>query len=201
MRLSDEGVFSKFSKVIREMNEDKAVERVKRRMEINDGHRPDPGDKIEIVEADIFSYELEAIVNPVNCVGVMGKGLALKFRKKFPEIYTPYRKACNLGHLEMGKVQIIQVNSSKIRYVVNFPTKKHPSMRSSLRGISQGLDELVRKVDKYQIESIGIPALGCGLGGLRWKVVRPVLREKMNPLVASGVQVVVFAPTYKGIRA
>ena len=128
---------------------------------------------IEFVRGDLFDADVEAITNAVNCIGVMGKGIALEFKKRFPQNFIAYKAACDNGELHLGKVFIFDNGpSTKPRYIVDFPTKNHWRDASCLQDIRTGLDSLAAELDRLKIGSIAIPALGCGLGGLDWPDVR-----------------------------
>ena len=121
-----------------------------------------------IENGDIFSSECEYLVNPVNTMGVMGKGLALQFKEKFPENFNKYKKYCNSGDLTVGKLLIISENNKKI---INFPTKIHWKDNSKMKFIEDGLEKLKFAIKKHNIKSIAMPKIGCGLGGLDWNNV------------------------------
>lgn len=125
------------------------------------------------VKGDIFTTNTVALVNPVNCVGVAGKGLALEFKIKFPDNFGAYKQACEKGLLVPGKVFVYETNLSRNpRYIINFPTKKHWRSKSNIEYIIRGLKDLRNVIIEKEIKSISIPALGCGLGGLPWKSVK-----------------------------
>ena len=144
---------------------------------------------IEYARGNIFDAGVEALVNPVNCVGVMGAGLALEFKHRFPGNYKLYREACERGEVQLGRVHAVVVGVEK--YVVNFPTKHHWLNRSHIQDIEYGLVDLQRNIRALRIKSIAIPALGCGLGGLSWGSVKPVIETY---LCMDDVQVVVYEP-------
>lgn len=121
-----------------------------------------------IKNGDIFNSPCEYIINPVNTVGVMGKGLALQFKNKFPNNYFKYRQHCLNGNLTIGKLLITTENNKKI---INFPTKKDWRNNSELKYIILGLQKLETAVQRYNIKSIAFPKIGCGLGGLDWNTV------------------------------
>lgn len=132
------------------------------------------------LDKNIFDVDSEAIVNPVNLVGVMGKGLALEFKKRFPNNYIFYKEACKNGDIDIGKLLIFKDDCGK--YIINFPTKRHWRELSSYEFIEKGLDDLKRLIKKHKIKSISIPRLGCGLGGLDWSVVKSMMFEKLKDL-------------------
>ena len=130
---------------------------------------------------NIFLSSAKALVNPVNCVGISGKGLALAFRYRFPSNYEAYRNVCKKDELKIGSLYVYY---GTLRTIINFPTKNHWKSFSKIEYIEKGLDTLVKKLDRKDTEklsSIAIPALGCGLGGLDWKEeVRPMIKEKLS---------------------
>jgi O-acetyl-ADP-ribose deacetylase (regulator of RNase III) len=125
---------------------------------------------IKLTQGDILYADAEALVNTVNCVGVMGRGIALQFKKVFPENFKRYKAACDNKELLPGKMFVYDLNSvCNPRYVINFPTKRHWKGSSRMEDIESGLLALVAEVRKRNIHSIAIPPLGCGLGGLLWE--------------------------------
>lgn len=130
--------------------------------------------QIECIQGDIIHADTEAIVNPVNCVGVMGRGLALQFRKSYPDNYKFYRRVCERKELAPGTMLTYERGIRDIpRYIINFPTKVHWKGSSRMEYIDQGLISLVSEVEKLSLRSIAIPPLGCGLGGMDWMDVKP----------------------------
>lgn len=142
-------------------------------------------------QGNLLRAEVDALVNTVNTVGVMGKGLALQFKKAFPEAFREYERACEAGELEPGRMHVVQRLAAP-RFIINFPTKKHWRQRSRLEYVRDGLEDLVAKVRELGIESIAIPPLGCGNGGLDWQQVRPLIVEAFEALPE--VRVVLFEP-------
>ena len=139
---------------------------------------------------DIFSSNATAIVNTVNTEGIMGKGLALQFKKRFPDNFKAYEKACKDGHVSIGKMFIFTSNTLEgSRLIINFPTKKLWRNKSSLADISAGLSALVTDIKRLGITSIAIPPLGCGLGGLSWKDVKAEIEKAFASLPDVDVQV------------
>lgn len=126
---------------------------------------------ITFQKGDIFQSEVEAIVNPVNCRGVMGKGLAQQFKKKWPAYYKDYVRICT-GQLMFGGEIHIYENGEKPKYIISFPTKLDWYNQSKMAYITDGLIELKKAIYEKAIKSISIPALGCGCGGLNWFDVR-----------------------------
>ncbi|MFI6097308.1 macro domain-containing protein [Lentzea sp. NPDC051213] len=132
---------------------------------------------------DLLDAEVDALVNAVNCVGVMGKGLALQFKQRFPEYFATYASACAAGEVRLGRVHVVEVG--RPRWIVSFPTKGHFRSRSKLSDVADGLDDLARVIAELGIRSIAVPALGAGLGGLNWDAVEPLIVEKLGSLDAT----------------
>ncbi len=148
---------------------------------------------IRSIDGDLLKADAEALVNPVNCVGVMGKGLALQFKKAFRKNFEAYAAACRRGEVEPGRMFVFETERLiNPRYVINFPTKRHWRDQSRLEDIQSGLVALSAEVRDRDIRSIAIPRLGSGLGGLDWSEVRPLIEEAMAPL--AGVEVLIFEP-------
>ena len=149
---------------------------------------------IEIVKGDIFSADVEALVNPVNCVGIMGKGLALQFKKKFPDYYKHYASACKEHRIILGNAYfyINLYPDFRTSLIVSFPTKYHWQDKSRLWDITQGLEMLSIKIRDFKVKSIAIPALGCGLGGLDWADVLVIIQDKLKSL--SDTRILVYEP-------
>lgn len=146
--------------------------------------------------SDMFSEPVQALVNTVNCVGVMGKGVALEFKKRWPANFKAYKKICDAKELVPGNMFIFDTDelfaADGPRYLVNFPTKAHWRSKSKISYVEDGLDALRLAIEEYEIESIGIPPLGCGNGGLEWADVKPLIEAKLGDL--PNVDVVVFGP-------
>ena len=143
---------------------------------------------IEFVTGNIFDADVEALVNPVNCQGVMGKGLALEFKKRFPDNYRIYKELCynedNWQIMEPGDVLVTAVNNNTgPKYIFNFATKDHWSKPSKIEYIEKGLKILVKKIRKFDIKYIAIPKLGCGLGGLEWEEVKKIMKKILYDLI------------------
>lgn len=148
---------------------------------------------IERTTGNLLEAQAQALVNTVNCVGVMGKGIALQFKQAFPDNYAFYRAACERGEVRPG--QMLVYDSGQMlqpRYIVNFPTKRHWKDRSRIEDIEAGLEALVREVQSRGIRSIAIPPLGAGSGGLDWADVRPRIERAFAPL--EDVQVILYEP-------
>ena len=148
---------------------------------------------IEQKQGDILKANAEALVNTVNCVGIMGRGIALQFRKAFPENFKAYKAACDQKRLHTGMTLVHDMNSMmNPRFIINFPTKRHWKGKSRMEDIEAGLKALVEEVHRREIRSIAIPPLGCGLGGLDWEDVRPRIEEAFRSL--PDVHVLLFEP-------
>ena len=142
---------------------------------------------------DILRSDADALVNTVNCVGVMGRGIALQFRRAFEDNYEAYRKACLAGEVRPGRMFVFErTGLEPPRWIINFPTKRHWRGKSRLDDIRAGLVDLVQVVREKGVRSIAIPPLGCGLGGLEWSVVRPSIEEAL--LSVPEVEVYLFEP-------
>lgn len=138
---------------------------------------------IQSVKGNLLEDSAEAYVNTVNTVGVMGKGIALQFKQAFPEVFKQYEKACKKGLIQVGNMHVTEVvGFASPRYVINFPTKEHWRNPSKLEYIEEGLKDLVRVVKDLKIQSIALPPLGCGNGGLDWRQVRPMIVEAFQTL-------------------
>ena len=148
---------------------------------------------IELTRGDILKADAEALVNTVNCVGVMGRGIALQFRKAFPECFKAYKVVCDRKELHPGKMHVCDLGRlENPRLVINFPTKRHWKGKSKLEDVEAGLVALVDMVRQRNIRSIAIPPLGCGLGGLEWSEIRPRIERAFADL--QDVQVLIFEP-------
>ena len=130
---------------------------------------------IHFTHGDIFAQPAEAIVNPVNCVGVAGAGLALQFKRRHPDAFLAYRRACAERRLRPGRMFMFDTGRDRPRWIVHFPTKRHWRDRSAIGDIEAGLRGLAATLAGHGIRSIAIPPIGCGLGGLDWRAVRPLV--------------------------
>lgn len=147
---------------------------------------------VEFVTGNLLEADAEALVNTVNTKGVMGKGVALQFKRAFPENYKAYRAACERGQVQLGRMFVFDSGRmGRPRYVINFPTKDHWRSRSRLADIDSGLEDLRRVLVELEIESVAVPPIGCGLGGLRWADVRPRIETALGSLP---VRVLVYEP-------
>jgi O-acetyl-ADP-ribose deacetylase (regulator of RNase III) len=148
---------------------------------------------ITVTQGNLLEARAEALVNTVNTVGVMGKGIALQFRQAYPDMFRDYEKACKREEVQPGKMHIFERNTfENPKFIINFPTKRHWRGKSSLADIKSGLVALVADVRRLKIRSIAVPPLGCGNGGLSWEVVRPLIADAFASLPE--VEVQVFAP-------
>jgi O-acetyl-ADP-ribose deacetylase (regulator of RNase III) len=142
---------------------------------------------------DILQDEAEAIINTVNCVGVMGRGLALQFKKAFPLNFKAYAIACKQDKVQPGRMFVYHNKGlSSPRYIINFPTKRHWRDKSLMEDVEAGLEDLVRVIREKDIKSIALPALGCGLGGLDWSEVKAHIEQALAPL--ADIEINVYEP-------
>jgi O-acetyl-ADP-ribose deacetylase (regulator of RNase III) len=149
--------------------------------------------QIELRTGDILKADAEAIVNTVNCVGIMGRGIALQFKKAFPANFRAYALACESGEVQPGKMFVYDTGSfTNPRYVINFPTKRHWKGKSRMEDIESGLVALAREVSDRGIKSVAIPPLGAGLGGLEWNDVRPRIEAALRNL--PNLDVLIYEP-------
>ncbi|MFK7669720.1 Appr-1-p processing protein [Pseudomonas lundensis] len=148
---------------------------------------------IRFTQGNLLEAKTEALVNTVNTVGVMGKGIALMFKERFAENYRLYSAACKAGEVETGKVHITAVNELEgPRWIVNFPTKRHWRSPSQMVWVTEGLHDLRRFLIKNQVKSVAVPPLGAGNGGLKWPEVREQIIAVLSDL---DVDVLVFEPS------
>ena len=148
---------------------------------------------IRFAAGDILAEDAEALVNTVNCVGAMGRGVALQFRKAFPENFRAYAGACRRGEIRPGRMFVFETGRlANPRYIVNFPTKRHWRGGSRMEDIEAGLDALAAAIRERGIRSIAVPPLGSGLGGLDWSEVRPRIETALRGF--DDLRVVVFEP-------
>ena len=148
---------------------------------------------LELAKGNILEADAEALVNTVNTEGVMGKGIALQFRKKFPKMYEAYRAACEAGEVVPGRMHVFeQPEMLNPHYIINFPTKRRWRSRARMEDIKAGLAALKQEIEKRGIRSIAVPPLGCGNGGLDWRNVRPTIERGLGGL--RHVHVLLFSP-------
>ncbi|WP_133510605.1 type II toxin-antitoxin system antitoxin DNA ADP-ribosyl glycohydrolase DarG [Candidatus Thiosymbion oneisti] len=153
---------------------------------------------IEYKTGDILTEDAEAIINTVNCVGVMGRGISLQFKKAFPENFQAYAAACKREEVRPGRMFVFAMGGlTNPRYIINFPTKRHWRGKSRVEDIDAGLEALAGEIKKRGIHSIAIPPLGSGLGGLEWSEVKRRIEGTLSNL--DDVRIIVFEP--KGVPA
>ena len=149
---------------------------------------------MEFTKGNILRADVEALVNTVNCVGFMGRGIAAQFKRTFPENFRTYEAACKRKEVVPGKMFVFATGQlTNPRFINNFPTKRHWRGKSRIEDIEAGLKALVKEVQERKIKSIAIPPLGCGLGGLDWRDVRPRIEQAFAGLME--VRAVIFEPT------
>jgi O-acetyl-ADP-ribose deacetylase (regulator of RNase III) len=148
---------------------------------------------LELVEGNLLEAQADALVNTVNTEGVMGKGIALQFSKKYPEMLEAYRRACKAREVQPGRMHVYERGEMfGPRYIINFPTKRHWRAPSRIEDIEAGLTALAEEIKRRGIQSIAVPPLGCGNGGLEWADVLPLIKARLGKL--SGVRVLVYPP-------
>ena len=148
---------------------------------------------IESKHGDLLKADAEALINTVNTVGIMGKGIALQFRQAFPANYDAYRAACKRGEVELGKMFVVPTNSlTPPQWIINFPTKADWRSKSRMEDIEAGLSDLIAVIRELEIRSVAVPPLGCGNGGLDWSEVRPRIEAAFAEL--PDVQILLYAP-------
>ncbi len=148
---------------------------------------------IQYKTGDILSEDVEALVNTVNCVGVMGRGIALQFKRAFPRNFKAYEAQCKRDKMQPGNMFVFETGQlTNPRYLINFPTKRHWKGKSRMQDIESGLQSLVKEIRRRDIGSIAVPPLGCGLGGLDWTEVRSRIQGALESL--ENVDVIVFKP-------
>ncbi len=148
---------------------------------------------ISFRKGDILKANAEALVNTVNCVGAMGRGVALQFRRAFPENFRAYAAACARREVRPGQMFVFETGAlTNPHLIINFPTKRHWRGKSRLEDIRAGLRDLARVISERRIRSIAVPALGSGLGGLDWDEVRPYIEETLRSF--NDLDAVIFEP-------
>src|SRR6185369_7402132 len=154
---------------------------------------------MRFTKGNLLDANVEAVVNTVNTVGVMGKGIALMFKERFPKNYQEYVAASKKGEVQIGKMFVSATDElSGPKWVINFPTKKHWRHPTKIEWVREGLVALKNVIREKQITSIAIPPLGCGNGGLNWSDVRPLIQEYLADL--TDVEIVVYEPTQEPKR-
>lgn len=138
---------------------------------------------LKFTTGDILAADVEALVNTVNCVGIMGRGIALQFKNAFPKNFKAYEVACAQGDVQPGRMFVFETGTmTNPKYIINFPTKRHWRGKSRLEDIEAGLVDLVAEIKARRIRSIAIPPLGSGLGGLHWPDVRDRIEAALSSL-------------------
>lgn len=149
---------------------------------------------ISYTTGNLLDAQVEALVNTVNEVGVMGKGIALMFREAFPENTAAYETACKQGQVRVGRMFVRENHAlTGPRWIINFPTKKHWRHASKLEWVRDGLEDLKRVLLDKKIKSVALPPLGCGNGGLEWEDVRKEIETALSS--SKGIEIVVYEPT------
>lgn len=144
----------------------------------------------QFVNGNLFESGCDALVNPINCTSAMGKGLALDFRKRFPGLYEQHVKLANAGFIQPGQLTVFQGDGP---IVIGLPTKRHWRDASRLEDVRLGVKALRSLLEaNLAVRSVAIPALGCGLGGLKWASVKDVILRELEGVSA---RIVVFPPT------
>jgi O-acetyl-ADP-ribose deacetylase (regulator of RNase III) len=147
----------------------------------------------EYKTGDILAEDADALVNTVNCVGVMGRGIALQFKNAFPDNFKAYAAACKREEVQPGRMFVFETGQlTNPRFIINFPTKRHWRGQSRMEDIDAGLVDLVEVIRKHRISSIAIPPLGSGLGGLDWNEVRPRIEEALHGF--NDLRIIIFQP-------
>lgn len=132
---------------------------------------------------NLLQADVDALVNTVNTVGVMGKGIALQFKRAYPAMFAEYQKACRAGDIQLGRMHVWETGSiSGPRFIINFPTKGHWRSGSAMKDVVGGLSDLIEVIRGRGIRSIAVPPLGCGNGGLDWADVEPRIRSAFEAL-------------------
>lgn len=134
---------------------------------------------VTFVKGDIFKSPSQVLTNVVNCVGVMGKGVALEFKSRYPQMFYDYKAKCAQGNVKPGHPYLWEDDSAQ---VLNFPTKRHWRDQSLIHDVDAGLRYLADSYDSMGIQSIAMPALGCGLGGLSWSDVKPLIVKHLGAI-------------------
>lgn len=149
---------------------------------------------IKYLTGNLLDSEAKALVNTVNTVGVMGKGIALQFKKAYPNNFKSYHQACKKKEVEVGKLFVTKDNSLTTgeKIIINFPTKNDWRKPSEYEYIEEGLKDLLRVVEKHNIKSIAIPPLGAGNGGLKWEKVKGMIIQYLNKL---DIEILIYEPT------
>lgn len=142
------------------------------------------------ITGNLLEADTQALVNTVNTVGVMGKGIALQFKERFPMNFKIYSDACKKGEMQVGKMLVVRENTlNGEKIIINFPTKTEWFKKSQYSYIEDGMKDLARVIDEYKITSIAIPPLGCGNGGLKWDKVKSIMEKYLSPLTNISIKI------------
>lgn len=145
-------------------------------------------------KGNILQEQSEAIINTVNCVGIMGRGIALQFKQTYPDNFKAYKHACDRGEVQPGKMFIYSLGKLfNPKYIINFPTKRHWKGKSNIQDIKSGLIALKEDIKKYEIHSIAIPPLGCGLGGLDWNEIKLLIEQTLGDM--TDIDFIIYEPS------
>jgi len=147
---------------------------------------------IQYTQGNILKADAEALVNTVNCVGVMGRGIALHFKNAYPANFKAYAAACKRGDVQPGRMFVYETGLPAPRWIINFPTKRHWRGKSRIEDIEAGMNALVAEIRARDISSVAIPPLGSGLGGLAWRDVRPTIERALADL--PDLRAIVYEP-------
>ena len=147
---------------------------------------------IRLTTGNLFDAPAEALVNPVNCVGVMGKGLALAFKRAYPQMFTAYAAAAKAGEVMPGRMHVWPNPEAPPKFIINFPTKRHWRSASRIEDIEAGLVDLARVAEELGLRSVAVPALGAGLGGLAWDAVHARIVDRLGS--KEELEVFLYAP-------
>ncbi len=148
---------------------------------------------MKYITGNMLEADTEALVNTVNTVGVMGKGIALQFKERFPMNFKIYVNACKKGEMQVGKMLVVKENTlNGEKLIINFPTKAEWFKKSQYSYIEDGLKELAKVIEEYNIKSIAVPPLGCGNGGLKWEKIKPMMDKYLGQL--SNVTIQIYEP-------
>jgi O-acetyl-ADP-ribose deacetylase (regulator of RNase III) len=151
---------------------------------------------IRFVQGNLLQADVEAVVNTVNTVGIMGKGIALMFKDKYPKNFNAYARACDAGEVQVGRMFVTENKDLFApKWIINFPTKKHWRSDTQIEWVQDGLKDLKKFIHDSGIRSIALPPLGCGNGGLDWRDVKPLIVDALDGI--NNLEVLVFEPTEK----
>ncbi|MDO9349856.1 MAG: macro domain-containing protein, partial [Deltaproteobacteria bacterium] len=144
---------------------------------------------VKVLLGDLFESKAQTWVNTINCVGVMGKGVALEFKNRFPDMYEDYVTRCKRGEVKLGRPYLFKRLVPP--WILNFPTKDHWRSVANLKSIIEGLKYLLSHYEEWGIQSLAVPPLGCGQGQLEWRIVGPTLYRLLSKM---DIPVELYAP-------